>query len=78
MGREFFDHGSWSFIDSTPSILNGLVFPAHKNNDLSDSFIGLLTHADFGGWQFVETVFVPVHGHVAVQIQLANIPDMKL
>ena len=72
MGREFFDHGSWSFSGSTPSILNGLVFPAHKNNDPSDSIFAMLTHAVSGGWQLIETVAIPVHGHVAVQIQLTN------
>ncbi|WP_292992603.1 PEP-CTERM sorting domain-containing protein [Nitrosomonas sp.] len=72
MGREFFDHGSWSFNGGTSSILNNMVFSLHKNNDPTDSIIVMVTSADSDGWKFVETVSIPVHGHVAVQIQLTN------
>lgn len=79
MGREFVNLGT--FASNYSLNANGAsVAVADEvigNNPLGAKIIGaagnvMITGSFGGGWSFIQTVSIPVSGHVAVQVQLTN------
>ena len=79
LGREFVNHGTWASNYSLNA--NGASFGVADqvtgSNPLGASIVFgvgnvVLTASFGGGWSFIETVSIPVAGHVAVQVQLTN------
>jgi len=79
MGREFVNLGTWASNYSLNA--NGasvaVADEVTGSNPFGAAIIGssgnvVVTGSFGGGWSFLQTVSIPVSGHVAVQVQLTN------